>query len=288
MKANFEVITADNGESWAFFQRNAQAALPFNWHYHPEYELSLVLNASGSRYIGDHIGACDGADLVLTGPNLPHTWAVQAVAADRLIAVRVIWFTHEWIARLCATCPEFQPLLRWLADASRGLKFSDAALERVRPLIGQMEEATPMTRLILLLQVLGVLKSDQPIQLSSAAFSGAPDRHGENRITRVTQYLTTHYREPLDLRQLAALANLTVNSLCRAFRQHTRASISEYVARLRIGRACAELIDSNQPIATIAHDMGYRNLSHFNRQFRASKGMSPGEFRTRFHRTDAG
>jgi hypothetical protein len=35
----------------------------FNWHYHPEFELSLTVNSRGIRFVGDHVGQYETAIL---------------------------------------------------------------------------------------------------------------------------------------------------------------------------------------------------------------------------------
>jgi AraC-like DNA-binding protein len=60
---------------------------------------------------------------------------------------------------------------------------------------------------------------------------------------------------------------------------------SEYVTRLRIGNACALLINTEKPISFIADHVGYRNLANFNRQFKETKGQTPRQFRSAFHST---
>ena len=44
------------------------------WHFHPEYQLTLVLKSSGYRLVGDRITPLRPGDLVLVGSNLPHVW----------------------------------------------------------------------------------------------------------------------------------------------------------------------------------------------------------------------
>jgi quercetin dioxygenase-like cupin family protein len=44
------------------------------WHFHPEYQLFMVLKGSGTRFIGDHVKHYKEGDITLTGPNLPHMW----------------------------------------------------------------------------------------------------------------------------------------------------------------------------------------------------------------------
>ncbi|WP_236943608.1 hypothetical protein [Jeongeupia sp. USM3] len=74
MRPQFEHITVPAGQSWALLWRELPT-LPFAWHYHPEFELTLTLNARGQRFIADRIDDFDDGDLVLLGPELPHSWA---------------------------------------------------------------------------------------------------------------------------------------------------------------------------------------------------------------------
>ena len=76
--------------------------IPFEWHHHPEYELTLTLNSHGKRYIGDSITDYTDEDLVLVPPNLPHTWSSNRSidSASPQVAI-VIWFDGEWARRQC-------------------------------------------------------------------------------------------------------------------------------------------------------------------------------------------
>ena len=57
-------------------------------------------------------------------------------------------------------------------------------------------------------------------------------------------------------------------------------SLLQYVKRLRINLACQMLMSDEQPqITDICFEVGFNNLSNFNRQFLAEKGMPPSHFR---------
>ena len=57
-------------------------------------------------------------------------------------------------------------------------------------------------------------------------------------------------------------------------------SLVQYVKRLRINLACQILMSDEQaPITDICFEVGYNNVSNFNRQFLVEKGMTPSRFR---------
>ncbi|HKZ38062.1 MAG TPA: cupin domain-containing protein, partial [Chryseolinea sp.] len=47
---------------------------PTPWHFHPEYEIVLVKESTGKRFIGDSISDFEPGDLAFIGPNLPHLY----------------------------------------------------------------------------------------------------------------------------------------------------------------------------------------------------------------------
>ena len=67
-------ITPISNDDFFVVLNHINAIFDFPVHYHPEYELNLVLNSSGKRIIGDSIQDFEDMDLVLIGPNSPHAW----------------------------------------------------------------------------------------------------------------------------------------------------------------------------------------------------------------------
>lgn len=287
MRPLFEKVTVPEGASWALLDRQLDDGIPFQWHYHPEFELTLTLNSRGQRYIGDSIATYDDGDLVLLGPNLPHTWnSADKIDGKRPHHALVMWFTEAWAEGVTATLAEMRVVQPLLARAGRGVVFSRDAASAARPLIESIPARAPADRLFRLMETLALLATDidaRPIAGSSADRRkvDTPDR---DRIERVLDHIHANYREPIAVAALADVAALSVSGFHRLFRRHTRLTVTEYVADLRIGQACALLVNSSKPVAHIADEVGYVNLANFNRRFRALKGMTPREFRRSFVR----
>jgi AraC-like DNA-binding protein len=276
-----EALPPDPAASCRLLHRRLDNRIPFEWHHHPEFELTLTLSSTGQRFVGDHVGRYGDGDLVLLGPNLPHTWSSEGkLRADEPHVALVAWLGPDWLGRLGASFVELRAVDDLLARAGRGLRFSPEAAE-VRPRLEALHAISAAERLIVLLGALQRLAANAAEPLASTA-PGERAGTGRERIDRVLTHLHEGYARPVSLRTLAEVAALSPSGLHRLFRRHAGMPVSEYLTRLRVGDACARLSGTDQPIAHVAEAVGYASLANFNRQFRALKAMTPREYRRLF------
>jgi len=262
--------------------RRLNDAIPFQWHHHPELELTLTLNSTGQRFVGDHVGTYTHGDLVLVGPNLPHTWASREKLDPSAPHVAlVLWFRQDWLEAMIAGSVELRPVRDLIERSVTGLSFVPETGLSLLTDYQAIFDQPPMQRLLGLVSILARLSEDATAQpLSSIA--PRPVDASRSRLDRVLTHLHQHYAEPVALPELAEIAALSVSGLHRLFVKHTRTSISAYLTGLRIGDACSRLSSTDAPIQHIADATGYASLANFNRQFKSLRGMTPREYRGRF------
>jgi len=282
MKPYLEYIAASKEGSWTLFDRRLPA-IPFEWHYNSEYELTLTLNSRGQRFVGDNMADYNDGDLVLIGPKIPHTWcSSEDCDAGTTHQAIVLWFSEAFVQSLIKPHLELRPIHVLLESSARAVEFSESVRAKARMIICNMLEMTAEDRLPALLQLLLLLARDsKATPLTSASEEAMPDAT-EERVGRVLTYLHQHYREQNAVAQLSRIAALSRSSLHRLFRQQTGMTTSDYVTQLRIGNACALLLNTEKAISLIADEVGYRNLANFNRQFKETKGQTPRQFRAAF------
>ncbi|SFT93253.1 AraC family transcriptional regulator [Mesorhizobium sp. YR577] len=287
MKPFLERLRPEPGTSWAMLNRRLDDGIPFQWHHHPELELTLTCNSRGQRFIGDHIGSYDDGDLVLIGPNLPHTWhSTEKIEDSAPHVALVMWFLPDWASTLSATLVEFSAIASMVERAANGLKFTQSYAARARPLIEDLFSRPADERLLSLMRVLNMLAQDAGAEPLASARS-VPARAGvdRSRLDRVLDHIHLNYASGLSLGELAEVAALSPSGLHRLFRRHAHVSISDYIMRLKVGEACAMLSGTERPVAHIADAVGYETLANFNRQFKALKGLTPREYRKSFQDT---
>jgi transcriptional regulator GlxA family with amidase domain len=98
----------------------------------------------------------------------------------------------------------------------------------------------------------------------------------------VLNHLHKRFQEPVSVHGLCKVGNISERSLHRLFVKHTGGSVSEYLCKLRIGRACMRLAETDLPVSMIAFEVGLSNLANFNRQFRRVRAMTPSVYRKSF------
>ncbi|CAH1650048.1 AraC-like DNA-binding protein [Hyphomicrobiales bacterium] len=257
------------------------------WHFHPEYEIHLVTETCGRSFIGDYIGTFEPGNLVMTGPNLPHNW-ISDIEKGQVVAQRglVVQFTHEFIQACIATMPELRSLEPVLAASGSGVEFADGVGASVRPVIEQLLAASGPERISLFFHLLSVLRGSEFHQLASASYRSRPENYVAEPLNHVLDHIARNLCSDLRQAELAELSGFTPSAFSRAFKQHTGLTFVRYVNRLRIDRGCELLRNSEQGVADICFEVGFNNLSNFNRHFIALRGMPPSVFR-RLHRQNA-
>jgi AraC-like DNA-binding protein len=292
MKPQFEDINSKKGTNSYLAYRYGTSFFPFLWHYHPEYELTLILEGSGKRMVGDSLEYFVPGDLVLLGPGLPHTWISEEPSA----AV-VIQFSEAFVAPFLQY-PECDRLFGLLARSSQGLYFppKEAKVTRGRLHGGMRAEAISdaismlpvrkgTRRITCLLDILQTLAGGASRALASPYFQPSAGRRSEDRIAKVFQYIHRHSSEEVPLKKIAALINLSESAFCKFFKRTTGKTFSDYLADIRVGHACHLLSESDDTIAGVAYLSGFDSLTYFNRVFLRKKGMRPREFRQRLSGT---
>jgi AraC-like DNA-binding protein len=281
MKAKVERVSTDGAASF-ICRRRTDPRFGFYWHVHPEIELTLIVRSRGRRFVGDSIEPYEDGDLVLLGPNLPHTWDSDPRRKGPHDAV-FCQFSESFLGPEFLRAPEMAAARRLLARAAQGLRFAGRTQRAVVRRMDGMERLQGLSRLAALLDVLHLLAASREVRpLSSRKFAPSARQGDVDRIDRVCRFLNERCTGKITLAEAAAEAHLSIPAFSRFFRRRTGRTLVAYLNELRTGLACRELIEGDRSISDIAFDSGFNNLSNFNRKFLELKRMSPREFRRQF------
>ena len=251
------------------------------WHHHPEYEIHLITATEGRVFVGDHVGSFGPGHLVMTGPNLPHNW-ISDVPPGTVVDQRclVLQFTDAAAGQMVSAMPELRPLAGLLREAARGVLFAHTTGAAARPLLSALIGAGGPQRMALFFALLDLLLRDEARRpMASIGYHPTPAEYGARPLDHVLAHIGRNLGNDLREADLAALSGYTPAAFSRAFKRHTGLGFVTYVNSLRINRACEMLLQSGGRVSDICFEVGFNNLSNFNRQFLAHKHMPPSAFR---------
>nr|CDQ34455.1 L-rhamnose operon regulatory protein RhaS [Virgibacillus halodenitrificans] len=96
-----------------------------------------------------------------------------------------------------------------------------------------------------------------------------------HRISRVIAVLKDRFTEPLRVRELADMVNMSESSLFHSFKQVTRMSPVQFQKKLRLHEARRLMLAEGMEAATASFRVGYGSPSHFSREYSRLFGVPP-------------
>jgi AraC-like DNA-binding protein len=251
------------------------------WNFHPEFEIHLIRKSTGTVFIGDYIGDFSPGHLTIVGGGLPHNW-VSHIRPGEIVNARdlVVQFDPEKLKKASIHLPEIAALEKFFELALRGILFRGDTARIGANALEAMGHARGLDRLNRFLQLLELLATCGTCQvLSSPEFSPDLNSSALDKMQRCSSFIYDRMATDLSLSDVAKVAGMTESTFSRFFQKNSGRSFTDYLTELRIGRACRLLGETQQPVSGICYEVGYLNLSNFNRNFLKRRGMTPSQYR---------
>ncbi len=281
VSAHREITPLTQGDCLMIFDRKKKD-FDFPIHFHPEYELNLIINGSGAkRFVGDHVDYITKYELVLTGPNLFHCWEQGNCTSEEIHEITIQFHSDLLEANLLGR-NIMKPIKDLLTQAYNGILFPEEVTESMIPKLLKLSKKSGFDSFIDFLNILYDLSNARNQQILSSLQAKHNCFYNSEKIKKTYEYIQNNFRDRIKLEDLANYLNMTTISFSRLIKQRTGKTFVEFLNDYRIGCASRMLLDSNENIAEIAYKCGFNNLANFNRVFKKNKGCSPTQFKDNF------
>jgi AraC-like DNA-binding protein len=281
MKAQYKPIAPLESNS---FKAEHQVREKFDspWHYHSEYELTLILSSTGVRYVGNHFEDFYEHDLVLLGPDLPHCWTTIGPQNVPASAVVIQW-REDFLGKDWMNCKEFEIFKSLFKLSEKGVRFDECVALQLKEKFIRLANLQPLNKLISLLEILQELTHTTHFHtLCDQNFKYKLNHVDNERLKTVFQFVDNHFSEKVTLKQLSGMVCMTEESFSRFFSKVMNKPFFFFLNEYRINMACKLLLETNMPVAAIGYDVGYESFPFFHRQFKKFKNCTPQEFRKQY------
>jgi AraC-like DNA-binding protein len=271
-------VTPVKNEDLFIVMNHLNASFDFPVHYHPEYELNMVLDSSGKRFIGDSVQEYDSPDLVMIGPNISHAW--KGNDTHKSPHVITIQFDGSYFSEKLLNKKFVLPLRNFFEKSKRGILFSKDTIESVRERIIKLSEAEGFDSFLIFISILYDLSvSRNQTLLASMGYIGQFDTNQSQRVSKVIAYIQGNLQNDIKINQVADLLNMSETAFSHFFKKRTQRSFSDYLTDMRISFASRLILETDKNISEVCFMSGFNNLSNFNRTFKNRYRCTPVEFR---------
>lgn len=281
----FVNLPLDKNQTYLFYEYK-YIGKDYPYHYHEDYELTLVMKSYGMRFIGDSIKPYDPGDLVLIGPNLAHQWKkdekfkTPGGAEEHIF---VLQFRADFLGRDFLARSEVKQIKDLLDRSKPGIAFGKAPSRKVVPYMEAFRNCSQLDAIVNLIRIMQILsESEEHEFLASPGYMEAFDEKGRDKITRIIRYVLDNFDQDITASMVADFAGMKLSAFSHYFKFRTTKPFVRFLNEVRLGHASKLLTESDYNVSEICYRSGFRNLSNFNRQFKEYYDCSPLQYKKNF------
>lgn len=258
------------------------AEWPHPLHNHNHFELIFIHKGSGFHCLSGMKYPYSDRSLFVLHPADYHSFEIGTPTTFTFIKFTNAYITqmahlppdHHWNRNMdeLLICSRRQqlPILKSATDAGK----IDALLHL---LVAEWKEAaneTSETIFFLLQSVMSIVRRNMHEETE------APARRQE-KITAIVHYIHQHIYDAADTRQehLAALFGFSTRHLGAFFKEQMQVPLRDYINQYKLHIIENRLKYSSLSLKEISQELGFTDLSHFNKFFKGYHGINPSQFR---------
>lgn len=234
----------------------------FPLHYHPSYELFIVVKGGTTLLVDDKLISVNQKEIVLLRPDIVHK-NVGENQHDRYS----IHITNEYLLSHFSA-----PLAKSLAEPfdNNKLTVTDSAFEAILDLLKRIEK-NPRYACIHTAEIITLLTDKRNLQTVNTDIQ-------LKTTDNILEYIRKNYASIAGLDDIADHVHISKQYLCQRFKKETGVTVSDYLNSIRINNACEMLRRGKYNITQTAVLCGYNSVPYFCRVFKDIMHMTPKEY----------
>ena len=251
-------------------------------HKHDFYELSYVYSGEYVNELANERYLQQPNTLTLMGPEAIHSSSTRSkndivfnIIIERSVAEKIF----------ISILSKNNPFYKFFLDSVYGINdlkpflifnCSDKLTHLVHEIIAEYFDKNEFFEDIILVKLTELF-----IEVARHHEFSSDINDNENHLsTQLLSYIQDHY-STVTLDELASAFNYSTSYISRMIKTHTHKNFSELILEIRLDNACNYLRKSELSVHNIMSLVGYGDINHFNKIFRAKYNTSPSKYRER-------
>lgn len=263
---------------WIEFDRRIGYHSMDTTHYHRSYEFFYLYSGERKFFIRDSVYHIQSGDLILVHSNEVHrTSELSQPNHERVVLHYDLPFfnglSQEETELLLSPFSSAHPIIKLNLQERMQLEALFDSLLR------ELHEGPPGYQLHIRNMAIELLLLTARHTQKRKAAPSIELTPVQRKVTDIIRHINRHFREPLQLDELARQFYISKGHLSRVFKEVSGFGFSQYVNITRIKEAERLLRETDWSITDISERCGFENFSHFGKVFKELSGISPRGFR---------
>ena len=254
-------------------------SVPLHWHI--EMEISYIKKGCGAVSIDLSSSLVKEGDIILIAPGQLHSISQQE---DIRMEYENILFDLSMLEAKgndSCTADFFAPLRHSHVLAKNIYSFGEPKYEKISYWLDQADEICKTFPHAYQLHIKSCLFALFYELFSDWQIASAPKRplNSLEKLKIIIKYVENHYQDRITIEAIASFCDYSQSHFMKYFKQAMGVSFIEYLNDYRLTMAARLLLASDSSILSISQEVGFENLSHFNRSFKKKYNMTPSAYR---------
>ncbi len=273
-------------KSAALYYDKTEVSLPYfedfpELHYHNRYEIGVCIKGDGLFLSEGKFASVSKGDVIFISPKSRHY--SRSIDKNNPCLCRFFYYKPDRISQLLEKGnfqeQELENIINKIPTIIRASEYPNAqkAFKELADLV--ISEQMQKGLLIGLRLSALFLEARTWFDTENTELKSISTNFRRQSIKEVADFITLHYNEDINSKQLSNICHLSESQLRRQFIAAYGVPPIAYRNRLR-GDIAAELLRrSDQSVSEIAESLGYTSTSDFYRMFKSFYGIPPSKYR---------
>lgn len=251
-------------------------------HWHDEMEIIYIKKGQGIVSLDLKSAIVEAGDIVLVAPGQMHE--IYQYRKERMEYENILFDLNMLISRNSDICTTdfFSPLQHSHVLSKNIYTPKDSAYAHISRCLDQADEICktfPPAYQLAIKSCLFSLFYGLFAHEEQATAAKKPHKSLE-KLRYVIKYVENHYAERITIEEIATLCDYSQSHFMKYFKNAMGTSFIEYLNDYRLLMSARLLISSDSTILSISEEVGFENLSYFNRSFKKKFGKTPSAYRS--------
>ena len=244
------------------------------------WTILYVRNGIGMYLLQNDLRTLNKGDLIILPPKLGYSFCAADLGDEYNINIDavVLRFDSIWLTNLLSVFPTMNTDVLKVREMCDPYAVEGPKWMKLSTLLVSLSSAQASQVAVLILEILDLVSTPKDM-IRILHSQRSEDLSLEEKKLKIERYITTYLMYKISLEQVSSYVGMNRTYFCMFFKKHYGKGFADYINDLKIDRAASLLLRDDFQIADIARDCGFATVSYFNRAFKRSKGLTPGEFR---------